>query len=209
MAETIRCSWCGEDPLDVAYHDEEWGVPVRDDRKLFEFLILEGAQAGLSWSTILKKRRGYIEAFDAFDPEEVARYGEERIAELLSNPGIVRNRLKVRSAVSNAQAFLKVQEERGSFSDYIWSFVDGLPIQNSWRSLSEIPATTPLAEIDLQRSEEARISIRRTDHRLRHDAGDRNGQRPRSGLFSLLRGRGDVSAEVISQQSTVVSPGSH
>ena len=144
--ERTRCTWCGDDPLYVAYHDEEWGVPVRNDRKLFEFLILEGAQAGLSWSTILNKRRGYLEAFDAFDPEKIARYGEKKIAELLANPGIVRNRLKVRSAVSNAQAFLKVQEEWGSFSDYIWSFVDGKPIQNTWQSLSEIPAVTPLAE---------------------------------------------------------------
>ncbi len=141
-----RCTWCGDDPLYVAYHDEEWGVPVRDDRTLFEFLMLEGAQAGLSWSTILKKRPGYRKAFDAFDPEKVARYGEAKLLELLDNPGIVRNRLKVRSAVSNAQAFLEVQQERGSFSDYIWSFVDGAPIQNAWRSLSEIPAVTPLAE---------------------------------------------------------------
>jgi DNA-3-methyladenine glycosylase I len=141
-----RCAWCGDDPLYVAYHDEEWGVPVRDDRTLFEFLILEGAQAGLSWSTILNKRQGYLEAFDGFDVEKVARYGEKKIVELLENPGIVRNRLKVRSAVSNAQAFLEVQEEWGSFSDYIWSFVDGVPIQNRWRSLSEIPARTPLAE---------------------------------------------------------------
>ncbi len=141
-----RCTWCGDDPLYVAYHDEEWGVPVFDDRTLFEFLILEGAQAGLSWSTILNKRQGYLEAFDGFDVEKVARYGEKKIVDLLENPGIVRNRLKVRSAVSNAQAFLEVQEEWGSFSDYIWSFVDGVPIQNRWRSLSEIPAKTPLAE---------------------------------------------------------------
>jgi DNA-3-methyladenine glycosylase I len=141
-----RCGWCGEDPLYVAYHDEEWGVPVYDDRTLFEFLILEGAQAGLSWSTILNKREGYREAFDDFDPARVARYDDRKTAELLTNPAIVRNRLKVASAVSNAQAFLEVQNERGSFSDYVWSFVDGRPIQNSWRSLAEIPAKTPLAE---------------------------------------------------------------
>ncbi len=141
-----RCSWCGDDPRYVAYHDEEWGVPVYDDRTLFEFLILEGAQAGLSWSTILNKREGYREAFDDFDPAMVARYDDHKTAELLANPGIVRNRLKVASAVSNARAFLEVQHERGSFSDYIWSFVGGLPIQNSWRSLAEIPAKTPLAE---------------------------------------------------------------
>ncbi len=147
MVERERCGWCGEDPLYVAYHDTEWGVvPVFDDRTLFEFLILEGAQAGLSWSTILNKRDGYRRAFDAFDPEKVAHYDTRKVASLLEDAAIVRNRLKVASAVTNAQAFLEVQNERGSFSDYIWSFVDGLPLQNTWRSLSEIPATTPLAE---------------------------------------------------------------
>ena len=141
-----RCAWCGDDARYVAYHDDEWGVPVRDDRTLFEFLILEGAQAGLSWSTILNKREGYRSAFDGFDPEKVARYDEDKIAELLADSGIVRNRLKVRSAVGNARAFLAVQEELGGFADYIWSFVDGTPIQNRRRSLSEIPASTPLAE---------------------------------------------------------------
>jgi len=141
-----RCGWCGEDPIYVAYHDEEWGVPVFDDRTLFEFLVLEGAQAGLSWATILKKRDGYREAFDDFDPAIVARYDDRKTAELLANPGIVRNRLKVASAVGNARAFLELQNERGSFSDYIWSFVDGRPIQNSWRCLAEIPAKTSLAE---------------------------------------------------------------
>ena len=143
---TERCSWCGEDPLYVAYHDEEWGVPVYDDRTLFEFLILEGAQAGLSWSTILKKREGYRAAFDGFDPAIVARYDERKTAELLADAGIVRNRLKVASAVTNAQAFLVVREEYGSFSNYIWACVDGAPIQNEWRTLAEIPAKTPLAE---------------------------------------------------------------
>jgi DNA-3-methyladenine glycosylase I len=145
MAVT-RCSWCGDDPLYVAYHDEEWGVPVYDDRTLFEFLVLEGAQAGLSWSTILKKREGYRSAFDGFDPAIVAGYDERKTAELLADAGIVRNRLKVASAVSNAQAFLAVQEEYGSFSNYIWAFVDGAPIRNQWRTLAEIPAKTPLAE---------------------------------------------------------------
>jgi DNA-3-methyladenine glycosylase I len=146
MTNTIRCSWCGDDPLYVAYHDEEWGVPVYDDRMLFEFLILEGAQAGLSWSTILKKREGYRLAFDDFDAEKVARYDGIKISALLTDPGIVRNQLKIGSAVTNAQAFLKIQDEWGSFSDYLWSFVDGRPIQNAWRSLAEIPAKTPLAE---------------------------------------------------------------
>ena len=146
MENTNRCSWCGNDPLYVAYHDEEWGVPVYDDQTLFEFLILEGAQAGLSWSTILNKREGYRRAFDRFDVEKVARYDGVKISALLNDPGIVRNQLKVGSAVTNAQAFLKIQNEWGHFSDYIWSFVDGRPIQNSWRSLSEIPAKTPIAE---------------------------------------------------------------
>jgi DNA-3-methyladenine glycosylase I len=141
-----RCAWCGEDPLYVAYHDQEWGVPVFDDRTLFEFLVLEGAQAGLSWSTILKKREGYRAAFAAFDPKVVADYDQNNIDSLLEDPGIVRNRLKVASAVTNARAFLAVQEERGSFAEYIWSFVDGQPIQNSWQKLAEIPATTPVAE---------------------------------------------------------------
>ena len=144
--EPVRCGWCGVDPLYVAYHDREWGVPVRDDRTLFEFLILEGAQAGLSWSTILNKREGYRRAFDAFDPEKVARYDERKIAALLGDSAIVRNRLKVASAVTNARAFLEVRSEKGSFSNYIWSFVENEPIQNAWRTLSEVPATTPLAE---------------------------------------------------------------
>jgi DNA-3-methyladenine glycosylase I len=146
MADKNRCGWCGNDPLYVAYHDQEWGVPVYDDQTLFEFLILEGAQAGLSWSTILKKREGYRLAFDRFDVEKVARYDGIKISALLTDPGIVRNQLKIGSAVTNAQAFLKIRDERGSFSDYIWSFVDGRPIQNAWRSLAEIPAKTPLAE---------------------------------------------------------------
>ncbi len=145
-AELVRCSWCGDDPLYVAYHDREWGVPVADDRTLFEFLILEGAQAGLSWSTILKKREGYRRAFDGFEPEKVARYSARDVESLLSDPGIVRNRLKVESAITNARAFLKVQGEWGSFARYIWNFVDGCPIQNAWRTLADLPATTPSAE---------------------------------------------------------------
>ena len=141
-----RCGWCGDDPLYVAYHDEEWGLPVYDDQTLFEFLILEGAQAGLSWSTILRKREGYRRAFDGFDAEKIARYDGIKISALLTDPGIVRNQLKIGSAVTNAQAFLKIRDEWGSFSKYIWSFVDGRPIQNAWRSLSEIPAKTPVAE---------------------------------------------------------------
>jgi DNA-3-methyladenine glycosylase I len=142
MGDEVRCEWAGTDPLYVAYHDEEWGVPVHDEGTLFEFLILEGAQAGLSWSTILNKREGYRRAFDGFDPQKVAAYDEDRIAELLEDPGIVRNRLKVRSAVQNAQAFLRVQEEFGNFDAYVWQFVGGRPIQNNWQSLSEIPSET-------------------------------------------------------------------
>jgi DNA-3-methyladenine glycosylase I len=141
-----RCPWPATDPLMVAYHDHEWGVPVHDDRTLFEFLTLEGAQAGLSWTTILRKREGYRAAFDGFDPEKVAGYGPDKVAELLANPGIVRNRAKVAAAIGNAKAFLAVQQEHGSFDRYIWSFVDGRPIQNAWTRLDQMPAVTPLAE---------------------------------------------------------------
>lgn len=139
----IRCPWVGDDPLYRQYHDEEWGVPVHDDKVLFEFLTLEGAQAGLSWSTILRKRENYFTAFAGFDPVVVAGFDHAKIETLLHNPGIIRNRLKVQSAVSNAQAFLKLQDEFGSFSSYVWQFVDGKPIQNTFAKLSEYPATTP------------------------------------------------------------------
>lgn len=141
-----RCQWCGNDPLYMLYHDEEWGVPVRDDAKLFEFLLLEGAQAGLSWITILRKRDGYRSLFDGFDVEKVARFSDKKLDALLTNPGIVRNRLKVYGARQNARAFMKVQESLGSFSDYIWAFVDGQPIQNHWSSLAEVPATTTISD---------------------------------------------------------------
>ncbi len=137
-----RCQWSTNDPLYIRYHDEEWGVPVHDDRLIFEFLILEGAQAGLSWLTILKRRKHYREAFDYFDPQKVAQYDENRIGQLLTNAGIIRNRRKVESAVSNAKAFLEVQREFGSFARYIWSFVGGKPIINAWNSLADIPAQT-------------------------------------------------------------------
>ena len=138
-----RCAWPGNDPLYCAYHDSEWGVPVHDDQKLFEFLILEGAQAGLSWITILRKRENYRTAFDGFDVNRVARYDADKIESLLQDAGIVRNRLKVTAAVNNAQRFLNVQEEFGSFDAFIWRFVDGIPKQNKWRNMGEIPATTP------------------------------------------------------------------
>ena len=136
-----RCGWARNE-LNIPYHDEEWGVPVHDDRRLFEFLILEGAQAGLSWDTILKKRESYREAFDHFDPAKVAKYDARKCAGLLENPGIIRNKLKIASAVTNAKAFLTVQEEFGSFDAYVWGFVGGRPIVHKWSSLKEVPAKT-------------------------------------------------------------------
>lgn len=137
-----RCQWVSSDPLYIQYHDQEWGVPVHDDRKLFEFLVLEGAQAGLSWITILRKRENYQAAFDRFDPAKVAFYDERKIEELLLNPGIIRNRRKIESAVKNARAFLAVQEEFGSFDRYIWSFTGGKPRINCWERFADIPAKT-------------------------------------------------------------------
>jgi DNA-3-methyladenine glycosylase I len=139
--EPIRCGWA-RNPLSIRYHDEEWGVPQHDDRTLFEFLILEGAQAGLSWDTILKKRENYRAAFDQFNPERIAAYDRRKIQSLLHNDGIVRNKLKIYSAVQNAKTFLKIQTEFGSFDRYIWSFVDGFPRVNSWRWLKQVPART-------------------------------------------------------------------
>ncbi|WP_102347491.1 DNA-3-methyladenine glycosylase I [Bacillus sp. Marseille-P3661] len=137
-----RCTWCTDDPIYIKYHDEEWGVPVYDDHKLFEMLILEGAQAGLSWLTILKKRDNYRKAFDNFDPNIIAQYNEQKLNELLNNPGIVRNRLKINATITNAKAFLKVQEEFGTFSQYIWQFVNRAPQVNHWKSQAEVPITT-------------------------------------------------------------------
>ena len=141
----IRCPWARNE-LSIRYHDEEWGVPVHDDRRLFEFLLLEGAQAGLSWDTILNKRENYRAAFDNFDPQAIARYDRRKIQTLLRNPGIIRNRLKIASTVQNAKAFLALQIEFDSFDAYIWRFVGGRPIVNSWRSLSEVPASTPVSD---------------------------------------------------------------
>ncbi len=141
-----RCEWVGSHPLEIVYHDTEWGIPVHDDRRLFELLILEGAQAGLNWLTVLKKRESYREAFAGFDPAEVARFDEARVEALLRNPGIVRNRLKVRSVIRNARAFLKIQQDYGTFDAYVWPFVEGVPKVNRWRSLTEIPAQTPESE---------------------------------------------------------------
>ena len=138
----IRCSWCGDDPLYMAYHDQEWGVPLHADRQLFEFLILEGAQAGLSWLTILKKRDAYRTAYYQFDVEKIARFNSRSIERLLNNPGIVRNRLKIEASIDNARAFLEVQDVFGSFDNYIWQYVDHHPIQNRWRHLKDIPVST-------------------------------------------------------------------
>ncbi|HKA13680.1 MAG TPA: DNA-3-methyladenine glycosylase I [Myxococcota bacterium] len=138
-----RCHWVGSDPIYVEYHDTEWGVPLHDDRKLFEFLVLEGAQAGLSWLTILRKRESYRTAFAGFDPEAVARFNRRSVERLLQNPGIVRNRQKVEAAIANARAFLAVQEEFGSFDRYVWRFVDEAPLQGHWKSTRDVPAKTP------------------------------------------------------------------
>ena len=144
MKKVRRCEWAGtSDPIYIKYHDTEWGVPVWNDRKQFEFLILEGAQAGLSWLTILKKRKGYRKNFAGFDPKKVARFSEARIRKILTDPSIVRNRLKVRGAVTNGREFLRVRKEHGTFCNYIWSFVDGKPKQNRFRTPREIPATSP------------------------------------------------------------------
>ncbi|MBL1142791.1 MAG: DNA-3-methyladenine glycosylase I [Proteobacteria bacterium] len=146
-SEVKRCVWCESEDIYVKYHDKEWGVPLHSDRKLFEFLILEGAQAGLSWITVLKKRKTYREVFDQFDFNKVVTYKEAKIKSLLNNPGIIRNQLKVRGAVKNAKAFIKVREEFGTFNKYIWQFTDGKVIQNSWKSLKEIPAETEVSRL--------------------------------------------------------------
>ncbi len=142
-----RCEWCGSDSLYIKYHDEEWGVPVHDDQKLFEMLILEGAQAGLSWITVLKKRENYRKAFSNFDVVKISKKSEKKIEKLLENPGIIRNRLKVNSTVGNANAFLKIQKEFGSFDKYIWQFVDHKPIVNKFKSMKDLPAKTDLSDI--------------------------------------------------------------
>ena len=141
-----RCSWAGTDPIYIDYHDREWGVPMHDERTLFEMLILDGAQAGLSWITILKKRDNYRAAFDNFDAAKMARYSERKVQALLKNPGIVRNRLKVGAAIQNARMLLKLQEQEGNLAEYLWRYVNGKPVINAWRSIKEIPARTPLSD---------------------------------------------------------------
>lgn len=147
MAKSIkRCDWCGDDDLYVAYHDQEWGMPSRDDATLFEFLVLEGAQAGLSWITVLRKRENYRAAFDGFDPDLIARYGKRKVNQLLKNEGIIRNQLKINSAVTNAQRFVAMRDAGQSFSDFVWSFVDHVPVQNRYRTMADVPATTPVSD---------------------------------------------------------------
>lgn len=142
-----RCDWCGNDELYVKYHDEEWGVPVHDDKIHFEFLVLESAQAGLSWITVLKKRENYRKAYDGFDPIKVAKYDEQKVEDLLSNQGIIRNRKKIEASINNAKCFLEIQKEFGSFDKYIWGFVGNKPLKNSWEDISEVPATSQLSDI--------------------------------------------------------------
>ena len=174
-----RC-WTGDDsdPLMLAYHDDEWGVPLRDDQDLFAKLMLDGFQAGLSWRTILHKRARFLEVFDGFDPERMARYDRKKITQLLKDPGIVRNRQKVQAAVSNARGFLAFQAREGSFGTFLWSFVGGSPKQNHRRSLRDLPARSPRG---------ARVPLRRTHHLLRVHAGRRHGERPPRDLFPSPR----------------------
>jgi DNA-3-methyladenine glycosylase I len=143
---SCRCGWCGDDPVYVAYHDTEWGVPLRDDQALFALLVLEGAQAGLSWITILRRRDGYRAAYDGFDPDRIARWSDDRLDELAGDPRIIRNRAKIRSARQNARAYLALRDEAGSFSDLVWSFVDHTPLVNTWRDGAQVPATTGTAK---------------------------------------------------------------
>jgi DNA-3-methyladenine glycosylase I len=175
-----RCEWVASD-LMARSHDPEWGVPVHNDRRLFEFLILEGAQAGLSWETVLKKRLAYRKAFDHFDARKIARYSPGKARQLLGNPGIIRNRFKIKAATQNARAFLAIQQKFGSFNRYIWQFVGGKPIKNSWRSLKQLPART--AESDAMSRD-----LRRPYHLLRLHAGSRHGQRPRDHVLPLQEG---------------------
>lgn len=146
MDNIKRCSWAGDNSLMIKYHDKEWGIPVHDDSKLYEFLILEGAQAGLTWQTVLNKRENYRKAFDGFDAKKISRYGKKDVKRLLSDPGIIRNRLKIAAAIQNAKMFLDIQKEFGSFDSFIWKFVDCIPIKNKYKKLSEIPATTVLSD---------------------------------------------------------------
>ncbi len=169
-----RCAWSTSDPLYIKYHDKEWGKPLHNDRKLFEFLILEGAQAGLNWLMVLKKRENYRKAFDNFDPVKIAKYNQRKINSLLNNEGIIRNKIKIQSAIQNAKTFLKVQDEFGSFNKYIWQFTDGKTIQNSWDNIKNIPATSPVSDVMSKDLKEKRIQFCRFNNLLRLYAGNRN-----------------------------------
>ena len=184
QAELVRCTWAAND-INIRYHDEEWGVPVRDERRWFEFLILEGAQAGLSWDTILSKRQRYREVFAQFDPAQVAKFDARKKRELLRDPGIIRNRLKIEATIANAHAFLKVQDEFGSFDTYVWNFVGGSPIQNSRQTHRSVPAQTRAIGGVEQGSAEARLSIRWAHNLLRTDASHRPGERSSGDLLPL------------------------
>ena len=186
-AAPVRCPWAGSDPVYLQYHDHEWGVPEHEDRKLFEMLLLEGAQAGLSWITILRKREHYRRAFDRFDARTIAGYGNRKVAELLANDGIVRNRLKVAAAVENARAFLAVQEEFGDFDTYIWQFIGGAPRVNAWTQMNQIPPHTPRIRRDEQGPQGPRLQVRRIHDLLRLHAGHRDGERPSRGLLPVLQ----------------------
>ena len=181
-----RCPWPGEDPFYMAYHDTEWGVPEYDDRALYEKLILDGFQAGLSWITILRKRENFRKAFDDFRPEKIARYDAKKIHALMNDAGIVRNRAKIEGAVASAKSYLKIMEEGPGFSKLLWDFVDGRPKVNHFKTTASVPASTPLSHQDVEGTGGARLQIRRPDHRLRLHAGDRHGQRP-SGHLLLPR----------------------
>ena len=178
-----RCGWVNDDPLYIAYHDEEWGVPVRDDRKLFEMLILEGAQAGLSWYTILKKREAYARAFDGFDPERIARYDETKIASLLEDSGIVRNRLKVHAAIGNARAWLDLRTSGTGFSEFLWELAGGAPVVNAWRRLEDVPASTPVSEAMSKALKRRGFRFVGPTNLLRVHAGGGNGERSRHLVF--------------------------
>ena len=185
MDEKRRCSWAGDVPVYVDYHDNEWGRPTHDDRMLFELLVLEGAQAGLSWLTILKKREAYREAFDGFDPAKVALYDEAKVEELMANEGIVRNRLKINAAVTNAKLFLDVAREFGSFDAFIWGYVDGEPIVNRWKTQADVPANHAAFRPHQQGSQEARLQVRRLHHRVCLPAIHRHRERPRGRLLCV------------------------
>ena len=205
MAETApsRCAWADTTPLLREYHDNEWGAPLHDDRGLFEFVVLEGAQAGLSWDTILKKRENYRVAFDGFDPVVISRYGDRDVQRLLADPGIVRNRLKVAATIGNARSFLGVQQEFGSFDEYIWRFVGGQPVKNGFGSPVGNTGADRRVGCDERGAAKAGVQVRRLHYLLRLHAGSGNGERPHRRLFPVRRGVD--AAEVASPSSSTRS----